>query len=66
MRAPERDPSADPPRRIAFVITRSDAVGGAQIYVLELARALQEAGHEVRVFVGGDGPYLALLHDRPG
>jgi glycosyltransferase involved in cell wall biosynthesis len=63
MRAPERDPRADPPRRIAFVITRSDAVGGAQIAVLELARALQEAGQLVRVFVGGEGPYVARLHE---
>lgn len=63
MRPPERDPSADPPRRIAFVITRSDAVGGAQIYVLELARALQEAGQIVRVFVGGEGPFVARLHE---
>jgi glycosyltransferase involved in cell wall biosynthesis len=63
MRAPERDPRADPPQRIAFVITRSDAVGGAQIVVLELARALQAAGQIVRVFVGGEGPYVARLHE---
>ncbi|MFO7563240.1 MAG: glycosyltransferase [Enhygromyxa sp.] len=63
MRAPERDPHADPPRRIAFVVTRSDAVGGVQIYLLELARVLQEAGHFVRVFVGGEGPYVAQLQD---
>ncbi len=61
MRPPERDPSADPPRRVAFVITRSDAVGGAQICVLELARALQHAGQIVHVFVGGEGPYLERL-----
>ena len=63
MRPPERDPSSDPPRRIAFVVTRSDAVGGAQICVLELARALQAAGHIVRVFVGGEGPYVARLRE---
>jgi hypothetical protein len=63
MRAPERDPSADRPRRIAFVITRSDAVGGAQIAVLELARALQAAGQIVRMFVGGAGPYVSRLHE---
>lgn len=61
MRSPERDPRADRPHRIAFVITRSDAVGGAQICVLELARALQEAGQVVRVFTGGEGPYIARL-----
>jgi glycosyltransferase involved in cell wall biosynthesis len=63
MLPPERDPSVDRPQRIAFVITRSDAVGGAQIYVLELARALQAAGQIVRVFVGGEGPYVPLLRD---
>jgi glycosyltransferase involved in cell wall biosynthesis len=63
MRARERDPSADRPHRIAFVITRSDAVGGAQIAVLELARALQAAGQIVRVFVGGEGPYVSRLRD---
>jgi glycosyltransferase involved in cell wall biosynthesis len=60
---PERDPSADRPHRIAFVVTRSDAVGGVQIAVLELARALQAAGQIVRVFVGGDGPYVPLLRE---
>lgn len=43
------------------MITRSDAVGGAQIHVLELARALQQAGQIVRVFVGGEGPFVARL-----
>jgi glycosyltransferase involved in cell wall biosynthesis len=63
MRPPERDPHADRPHRIAFVITRSDAVGGAQIAVLELARALQAAGQIVRVFVGGEGPYVSRLRE---
>lgn len=45
------------------MVTRSDSVGGVQIYVLELARALQAAGQIVRVFVGGDGPYIPLLRE---
>ncbi len=45
------------------MVTRSDAVGGAQICVLELARALQEAGQIVRVFVGGEGPYVPRLRE---
>lgn len=45
------------------MITRSDSVGGAQIYVLELARALQEAGQIVRVFVGGEGPFVPRLRE---
>ena len=58
---PERDPSVDAPRRIAFVITRSDAVGGAQFHVLEVAAGLHRAGHTVTVFVGGDGDFHDLL-----
>ncbi|MEX1367242.1 MAG: glycosyltransferase family 4 protein [Nannocystaceae bacterium] len=50
--------------RIAFVITRSDAVGGAQIHVRDLAGALVDRGHEVCVWVGGRGPFLQVLRDR--
>lgn len=42
--------------RIAYVVTRADAVGGATIHVLELAQAMLDRGHEVAVFIGGDGP----------
>lgn len=45
------------------MITRSDSIGGAQLHVQELARALQDAGHVVMVFVGGDGPFVARLHE---
>lgn len=47
--------------KIAFVITRSDTLGGAHIHVRDLATALQKAGHEVRVFVGGNGMYVDHL-----
>lgn len=57
----ERDPRRDLPRRIALVITRSDVVGGAQVHVRELARALGDAGHTAAVFVGGDGPFVDQL-----
>ncbi|WP_181234438.1 glycosyltransferase family 4 protein [Enhygromyxa salina] len=60
---PERDPAAGPRRRVAFVITRSDSIGGAQLHVLELARALGQAGHAVAVFVGGDGPFISRLRE---
>jgi glycosyltransferase involved in cell wall biosynthesis len=50
--------------RIAFVNTRSDAVGGSQVHVGDLAEALLRRGHEVRVFVGGEGPVTALLAKR--
>lgn len=44
------------PLRVAFVITRSDSVGGASIHVRDFSRALLQAGHEVEVFIGGEGP----------
>lgn len=56
----EREPSRDPPRRIAFVITRSDVIGGAQLHVFELARALQAAGHVVTV-MSGEGVFIDKL-----
>ena len=42
--------------RIAYVITRADAVGGASIHVRDLAGAMIGLGHAVLVLVGGEGP----------
>ena len=54
--------SATPrPLRIAFLITRSDTVGGAAIHVRDLARSLLDLGHDVHVLVGADGPYGDIL-----
>lgn len=50
--------------RIAYLITRSDAIGGAQIHVLDLSAAMTSAGHDVRVLVGGEGPFTELLAER--
>ncbi len=47
--------------RIAYVITRGDAVGGATVHVRDLAQAMQALGHEVMVFVGGTGPVTEQL-----
>jgi glycosyltransferase involved in cell wall biosynthesis len=47
--------------KIAYAITRADAVGGASIHVRDLARAMQERGHQVLVFVGGTGPVTDQL-----
>ena len=47
--------------KIAYVITRADAVGGASIHVRDLARAMLERGHEVIVLVGGAGPVTEQL-----
>lgn len=41
--------------RIVFLLTRSDAIGGAAIHVTDLAAALGLAGHDVTVLVGGTG-----------
>ncbi|MBS3943897.1 MAG: glycosyltransferase [Melioribacter sp.] len=42
--------------KILYVITKSD-IGGAQVFVLNLARAFQKNGDEVEV-VAGDGDFL--------
>ncbi len=47
--------------RIAYAITRTDAVGGASIHVRDLAQAMIARGHEVRVFLGGEGPVTEQL-----
>ncbi len=43
------------------MITRADLIGGAQIHLLLLCRALLERGHEATVIVGGRGPFLDRL-----
>lgn len=47
--------------KIAYLITRSDTVGGAHVHMKDIALAAQAGGHEVEVLVGGNGPYAALL-----
>jgi glycosyltransferase involved in cell wall biosynthesis len=47
--------------RIAYVVTRADAVGGATVHVVEMARAMLNRGHAVAVFVGGEGPAARRL-----
>ena len=41
--------------KIAFVITRLDDIGGAQIHVRDLSTALRAAGHEAVVVAGTNG-----------
>lgn len=50
--------------KIAFVVTRSDAVGGAQVHIRDLGSALLLAGHEPVVFAGGEGPWFDQLRQR--
>ncbi len=52
-----------PPLRVAYVVTRSDQVGGANVHVRDLARWLRARGHEAKVWVGGSGPFLDLLQE---
>ena len=42
---------------ILFVITRADAIGGAQVHVKDLATALQADNHKVLVLTGERGVY---------
>lgn len=51
-------------KRIAYVITRSDTVAGAQVHVADVASRMQEAGAKVCVFVGGAGPYTEKLQSQ--
>lgn len=49
--------------KIAYVITRSDLIGGAQVHIRDLAGALIEHGHEPVVLTGGNGPYAEALRN---
>ncbi len=47
--------------KIAYVITRADAVGGASIHVRDMSAEMLSHGHEVTVFLGGEGPVTEQL-----
>ena len=47
--------------KIAYLITRADAVGGASIHVRDLARAMIGRGHQATVLLGGNGPVTEQL-----
>jgi glycosyltransferase involved in cell wall biosynthesis len=47
--------------RIAYIVTRSDTVGGAQVHVRDLAVSLRNRGHEPVVLTSGGGPYVDAL-----
>ena len=50
--------------KIAYIVTRADPIGGAQIHVRDLAAAMRDRGHAVVVLVGGAGPFLDDLRTR--
>ena len=43
--------------KIAYVITRADDIGGAQVHVRDLTEALLAQGHEVTILAGGSGVF---------
>jgi len=47
--------------KVAYLVTRADSLGGAQVHVLDLAQALQSSGGEPVVLAGGEGPFAAEL-----
>ncbi len=51
--------------RLAYAITRSDDLGGAQIHVRDISSALKDDGHQVAVF-GGKRGVLARQLDQLG
>jgi glycosyltransferase involved in cell wall biosynthesis len=50
--------------RIVYVVTRSDAIGGAHIHVRDFTLALRNAGHDASVLVGGEGPVTQEFRDK--
>ena len=50
--------------RIAYLVTRADPIGGAQIHVRDLAVAVKAKGHEPTVLLGGNGPFIDDLRAR--
>lgn len=49
--------------RIAFIITRADSVGGAQLYLREISTELVSRGHQITVLAGGSGPFAEQLRE---
>ena len=49
--------------KIAYLITRADPIGGAQIHVRDLATAMRAGGHSPTVITGGTGSFLESLEE---
>jgi glycosyltransferase involved in cell wall biosynthesis len=50
--------------RIAYLVTRTDSIGGALIHVRDMSAALLAQGHEVTVLAGGEGAFTRELQQR--
>ncbi|MBA3658870.1 MAG: glycosyltransferase family 4 protein [Gemmatimonadales bacterium] len=49
--------------KLAYVITRSEPMGGAQVHVRDLSLAFRAQGHEVTVFTGDAGHFTSDLSE---
>ena len=47
--------------RIAYIVTKADPIGGAQIHVRDLAAAVRRQGHSATVITSGSGPFVDEL-----
>jgi glycosyltransferase involved in cell wall biosynthesis len=47
--------------KIAYLVTRADPIGGAQIHVRDLTIAARDLGHEPSVIAGGSGAFTDSL-----
>ena len=50
--------------KIAYVITRSDIMGGASVHLLDLVAGAVCLGHEAVIYVGGDGVFVSRARQR--
>src|SRR5438445_4426209 len=50
--------------RVAYIITRADSIGGAQVHILDLVEALRDEGGEPVVLAGGHGPFASEVRRR--
>lgn len=53
-----------PPRRIAFVVTRSDTIGGSSVHIRDMATELTRDGWSVTVMSGGEGVFAEHIRSR--
>ncbi len=50
--------------KIAYIVTRSDTIGGSHIHVRDLCSKMRDKGHQAMIFVGGKGPFTENLKSR--
>ena len=50
--------------RVAYIVTKADPIGGAQIHVRDLATAMVDQGHSALVITSGTGPFIDELRAR--